>query len=60
MKILTAKQVAELLQMKSSTVYAWRSKGLFFLKMNGLLRFDEEEIVQWVKSCKRRSTAIMF
>ena len=54
MKILTVKQVAEMLQMNPSTVYAWAEQRLIpSFKMNGLLRFDQDEIIEWVKACKR-------
>jgi excisionase family DNA binding protein len=53
-RILTCKQVAELLQAKLSTVYAWAEQGIVpCVKLNGLLRFDEDEILQWIKACKR-------
>jgi excisionase family DNA binding protein len=43
MKILTVKQVAELLQAKRSTVYAWAEQGILSsIRIAGLLRFDEE------------------
>ncbi len=54
MKILTCKQVSELLQVKEGTIYAWSEQRLIpSFKINGLLRFDQEEILQWVKVCKR-------
>lgn len=55
MKILTCKQVAELLQAKPSTIYAWAEQGLIpCFKVNGLLRFDETEIIGWLTGCKKR------
>ena len=54
MRILTSKQVAELIQAKPSTVYAWAEQRIIpCFKLNGLLRFDEDEILQWMKACKR-------
>jgi excisionase family DNA binding protein len=54
MRILTVKQVSELLQAKQSTIYAWAEQRLIpSFKINGLLRFDEAEIIEWMKSCKR-------
>lgn len=53
MKILTVKQVAELIQAKQSTVYAWAEQGIIpFFKLNGLLRFSEEKILSWIQSCQ--------
>jgi excisionase family DNA binding protein len=57
MKILTCKQVAEILQAKPSTVYAWAEQSLIpCFKINGLLRFDETEIMQWIKNCKEKGS----
>jgi excisionase family DNA binding protein len=54
MKILTAKQVATLVQAKLSTVYAWAEQGILpCIKIGGLLRFDEDEVIELIKSCKR-------
>jgi len=54
MKLLTAKEIAGLLRAKPSTVYAWAEQGILpCLKINGLLRFDEEEILGWLSACKR-------
>ncbi len=53
MKILTCKQVAEMLQAKTSTVYAWAEQSIIpSFKINGLLRFDEAEIMDWINKCK--------
>jgi excisionase family DNA binding protein len=54
MKILTCKEVAEMLQAKPSTIYAWAEQGVIpSLKIKGLLRFDENEILEWIVSCKK-------
>lgn len=54
MKILTCKQVADLVQAKPSTVYAWAEQGLVpSFKINGLLRFDEKEILDWINRRKK-------
>jgi excisionase family DNA binding protein len=53
-KILTVKQVADLIQAKTSTVYAWAEQGMLpSFKINGLLRFDHDEVMEWLKGCKR-------
>jgi excisionase family DNA binding protein len=54
MKILTVKQVSELFQAKPSTVYAWAEQRLIpSFKINGLLRFDQDEVLEWLKGCKQ-------
>jgi excisionase family DNA binding protein len=53
MNILTVKDVATLLKIKPSTVYAWAEQRVIpSYKMNGSLRFSEEDIRNWLVSCK--------
>jgi excisionase family DNA binding protein len=52
--ILTTKQVAELLQVRPSTVYAWAEQGIIpCVKLNGSLRYVGDDILQCIKDCKR-------
>ena len=54
MKLLTVKNVADLIQAKPSTIYQWAEQGSIpCFKLNGILRFSEEEILTWIKDCKR-------
>jgi excisionase family DNA binding protein len=54
MKLLTAKEVAAMLKAKASTVYAWAEQGMIpCLKVNGLLRFSEEAVLEWLESCQK-------
>jgi len=56
MVILTVKDVSALLQVKPSTIYAWAEQRLMpSFKINGLLRFSEEDIIQWINRCKMPS-----
>jgi len=49
-KLLTPEKVCEMLAIEKSTLYAWTSKRRIpFIKVNGLLRFKESEIVRWLK-----------
>ena len=53
MKLLTVKDLSEIIKVKESTLYSWASKGSIpSHKLNGLLRFDLEEIENWVKKSK--------
>ena len=53
-RILTVNQVSDLLQAKPSTIYSWAEQGLIpSLKINGLLRFDEDEVHEWLRACER-------
>jgi excisionase family DNA binding protein len=50
MKILTVKEVADIVKAKSSTIYAWAEQGVIpCYKINGLLRFSEDEILSWIR-----------
>jgi excisionase family DNA binding protein len=54
MKFFSAKDIAEMLNVKPSTVYQWAELGQIpCIKLNGCLRFDLEDILSWVKSCKK-------
>lgn len=50
MKILvTIKEVSGFLKVKESTLYSWVNSGSIpSYKLNGLLRFDMEEIEEWI------------
>jgi excisionase family DNA binding protein len=53
MNLVTIKNLSEYLQVKPSTLYSWVHNGTIpFHKLNGLVRFDLEEIETWVKSLK--------
>jgi excisionase family DNA binding protein len=52
-QLLTTNQVAEFLNCKPSTVYAWAKRGeIPSIKLNGLLRFDSTDIEVWIKECR--------
>ncbi len=55
MKLVTIKKVAEFLMVKQSTLYSWVHNGSIpFHKLNGLIRFDMDEIEKWVKTTSQR------
>lgn len=50
-KLLTAKQVSEILEVKPKTVYEWVSRGLVpHVKIGRLVRFKKAEIFHWLES----------
>ena len=56
-KLMTVKQVAELLNVKESTIYSWTYQRFIpHKKVGRLLRFDKKEVLSWVdcNSCKGR------
>lgn len=53
MQLVSVKELSTFLHVKESTLYSWVHDGSIpFYKLNGLLRFDMEEIQQWVKDSK--------
>ena len=54
MKLLTVQEVSEIIKAKPKTIYQWAELGQIpSIKMQGALRFDLDDIMEWVKSCKR-------
>jgi excisionase family DNA binding protein len=54
MKLITIKEVAEILNIKPATLYQWAElKQIPCFKLNGCLRFDIEDIMEWIKECKK-------
>ncbi len=50
-KLLTAKQVSELLEVKISTIYDWVYRDLIpYVKLGRLIRFKKQELFRWVDS----------
>ena len=59
MNLITIKELSEFLKVKQSTIYAWVHNGTIpFYKFNGLLRFDMDEVQEWVKGSKATSPNI--
>jgi excisionase family DNA binding protein len=55
-KLLTAEDVAAMINCGPSTVYEWAKNGKIpSLKLNGLVRFVPEEVQQWIQ--KNRQSA---
>ncbi|GKS63236.1 hypothetical protein YTPLAS72_05400 [Nitrospira sp.] len=51
--LLTVQELAQLLHVKAATLYAWAAQGKIpSLKLHGLLRFRQDEIDQWLESCR--------
>ncbi len=56
MKILDIKELSDILKVKPKTLYQWAElRQIPFLKLNGALRFDLDDIEQWIRSCKKDS-----
>jgi excisionase family DNA binding protein len=49
--LLTIKELAEQLRIKSGTLYAWAAHGKIpCRKIHGLVRFDQDDIDRWLSS----------
>ncbi len=49
-KFLTIEDVSEMLQVTRTTVYNLKKQGLPFIKLGKNIRFDQKEVIDWVKS----------
>jgi len=57
MEFVTIRDISKYLKVKESTLYSWVHNGSIpFYKLNGLLRFDMDEIGTWVKASKQISS----
>ena len=52
-KFLTIEDVSEMLQVTRTTVYNLKKQGLPFIKIGKNIRFDQEEVIKWVRSNSR-------
>lgn len=53
MNLVTIKEISNLLKIKESTLYSWvQQQTIPFYKLNGLLRFDLDEIKKWIQKSK--------
>ena len=53
-RLLTVKDVAEMLAVKEKTLYQWAElQQIPYIKLNGCLRFDLNDIAAWIKSCRK-------
>jgi len=54
MKILTVRELSQIIKVKEKTLYQWAELGQIPCnKLNGCLRFNLEEIETWIQSCKK-------
>ena len=51
MKLLVAREVAGILRVSVSTVYEWAKRGeIPAYRVDGTVRFEEREILEWIKA----------
>ncbi|MBR0597225.1 helix-turn-helix domain-containing protein [Sinanaerobacter chloroacetimidivorans] len=52
-KFLTIDDVAEMLQVTRTTIYNLKKKGLPFIKLGKNIRFNQDEVINWVLTNSR-------
>ncbi len=53
-EFVTVKELSQFLKVKKSTLYSWVHQGLIpYHKLNGLVRFNMEEIETWIKESRK-------
>jgi len=58
MKLIGIRELSAILKVKPSTLYQWAELGQIpSYKINGSLRFNVDDIVSWIRSCKREVTS---
>jgi excisionase family DNA binding protein len=58
MRLATIKDISLFLCVKESTLYSWvHNESIPFHKLNGLVRFDMDEIEEWVKTSRSVSSS---
>ena len=54
-RLMTAKQVSELIEVKPSTVYQWVHVGLIpYVKIGKCVRFKKNELFRWIDKNHRK------
>jgi excisionase family DNA binding protein len=54
-RLLNIKELSQLLSVKEATIYTWIHQELIpYYKLNGLVRFRESEINEWLKKKQKR------
>lgn len=46
--ILTEQELAEMLRVSRQTLHRWRSEGMPFMRASRTIRYDYEEVLNWV------------
>ncbi|GBE37464.1 helix-turn-helix domain protein [bacterium BMS3Bbin08] len=54
MRILTVKELSEIINVKAKTLYQWANLGQIpSIKLNGCLRFKLDDIEAWINTSKK-------
>ncbi len=53
-KLINVNEVSKIIGVKPATLYQWAELGQMpCVKLNGALRFDLDDILKWIASCKK-------
>lgn len=55
-KFLTIEDVADMLQVTRTTIYNLKKKGLPFIKLGKNIRFNQDEVIDWVMNNARETS----
>ncbi len=54
-KLITIKELSEIIQVKEKTLYQWANLGQIpHVKLHGCLRFRLDHIEKWIESCTKQ------
>ena len=60
MRLLTIKQLSERINFKVKTIYDWvHRERIPYLKIEGSLRFDYDEVLRWLKNKRHKPKKIL-
>ena len=55
LKLLKAKEVAEIIGVQESTIYQWTHQGYIpHIKVGKMVRFNVEDVLKWLSKMKTR------
>lgn len=54
-KYLTIEDVSEMLQVTRTTIYNLKKRGMPFIKLGKTIRFDQDEVIDWIKANNERT-----
>ncbi|WP_037372701.1 helix-turn-helix domain-containing protein [Anaerovorax odorimutans] len=54
-KFLTIQDLAEMLQVTRTTIYNLKKKGLPFIKLGKNIRFNQDEVIEWIMKNQHES-----
>lgn len=52
-KLITSQELQSIYSISRSTVDRWRNEGLPFIKIGRGVRFDEDDVKEWIKNNKQ-------